>query len=564
MRAKAQVMRASTIDISIVSITSLMFTRLKRYNQFAKVLVKYGFGIILDQLYPEFSKHDFLRKKGEYEEGLVYTRIRMAIEELGPTFVKLGQMMSTRQELFPPPLIEELLKLTDNVPVLPFKNVNTVIEEICGPLSEIFQSFEEDAFAGASLSQVHRANLKNSSMVAVKVQRPGIKETIEVDLKILESLAERIEMTFQHLRIYNPTGIVQEFSVQIRKELDFVRDGKNADQISKNMRSISGVRVPRIIWEYSGSRVLVMEYINGVRIDDTNAIRELGINPKEIAEKGFAAYLKQILVDGFFHGDPHPGNLLVTPNGELVLLDFGNVGILRPDRRDEFTRVLYAIVKSDVEILLRAFSGLGIAIREEDVDPLKDELYVILQETRTYELGQYDIEESIREISSILYRYHIRVPTTLMLMMKVITMVVDIGVKLNPEFNFISTVGPYLDEIVTDQLLSPERIERASRKAASDVLGLPQALNKFLKGLVEGRLRVEMSDPGLRRVEQSIDRASDKLLLGMLAAAIIIGLSLVVAFKIPLYDWSFYGVIAGFGLAVLMVVYALRSIGNKS
>jgi len=540
-----------------------MFTQLKRYNQITKVLVKYGFGIMLDQLYPEFSKPDFLRRKGEHKEGLVYTRIRKAIEELGPTFVKLGQMMSTRQELFPPPLLEELLKLTDDVPALPFKNVKTVIEETCGPISETFQSFEEEAFAGASLSQVHRANLKNSSMVAVKVQRPGIKETIEVDIKILESLAERIEMTFQHLRIYNPTGIVQEFSVQIRKELDFVRDGKNADQISKNMKSISGVRVPRIIWEYSGSRVLVMEYINGVRVDDTNAIREFGINPREIAEKGFAAYLKQILVDGFFHGDPHPGNLLVTPNGELVLLDFGNVGVIRPDRRDEFIRALYAIVKSDVEMLLGAFSGLGIAIREENMDPLKDELYVVLQETKTYELDQYDIEESIREISSILYRYHIRVPTTLMLMMKVITMVVDLGVKLNPEFNFISRVEPYLDEIVTDSLLSPERIERASRKAVSDVLGLPQTLNKFLNGLVEGRMRVEMSGPGLRRVEQSIDRASDKLLLGMLAAAIIIGLSLVVAFKIPIYGWSFYGVIAGFGFAVLMVVFALRSIGNK-
>ncbi|MCK4581928.1 AarF/ABC1/UbiB kinase family protein, partial [Candidatus Bathyarchaeota archaeon] len=298
-----------------------MITRLKRYNQIAKVLVKYGFGIILDQLYPEVSRPDFLRKKGEHEESIVYTRIRMAIEELGPTFVKLGQMMSTRRELFPPPLIEELLKLTDDVPVLPFQKVKTVIEEICGPISETFQSFEEDAFAGASLSQVHRATLMDGSTVAVKVQRPGIREIIEVDLKILESMAERIETTFQHLRMYNPIGIVQEFSVQIRKELDFVRDGKNADRISKNMKNISGVRAPKIIWEYSGSRVLVMEYIKGVRVDDVDAIRELGIDLKEISEKGFAAYLNQILVDGFFHGDPHPGNLMVTPDGELVLLD---------------------------------------------------------------------------------------------------------------------------------------------------------------------------------------------------------------------------------------------------
>lgn len=539
-----------------------MITRLKRYNQIAKVLVKYGFGIILDQLYPEVSRPDFLRKKGEHEESIVYTRIRMAIEELGPTFVKLGQMMSTRRELFPPPLIEELLKLTDDVPALPFQKVKTVIEEICGPISETFQSFEEDAFAGASLSQVHRATLMDGSTVAVKVQRPGIREIIEVDLKILESMAERIETTFQHLRMYNPIGIVQEFSVQIRKELDFVRDGKNADRISKNMKNISGVRVPKIIWEYSGSRVLVMEYIKGVRVDDVDAIRELGIDLKEISEKGFAAYLNQILVDGFFHGDPHPGNLMVTPDGELVLLDFGNVGIIRPDRRDEFMRVLYAIVNSDVELFLGAFDGLGVSIREEDVDPLKDELYVILQETRAYELGQYDIEESMREISGILYRYRIQVPANLMLMMKVIIMVEGIGVKLDPEFNFISRVEPYLDEIVADQLLSPERIERASRKVASDVLGLSQALNESLKRLAEGRLRVEMSDPELKRVEQSIDRASYTLLLGMLVAAIIIGLSLVVALETPLSGWLLYGVIAGSGFAALMVVYALRSMGR--
>jgi len=402
----------------------------------------------------------------------------------------------------------------------------------------------------------------DGSTVAVKVQRPGIREIIEVDLKILESMAERIETTFQHLRMYNPIGMVQEFSVQIRKELDFVRDGKNADRISKNMKNISGVRAPKIIWEYSGSRVLVMEYINGVRVDDVDAIRELGIDLKEISEKEFAAYLNQILVDGFFHGDPQPGNLMVTPDGELVLLDFGNVGIIRPDRRDEFMRVLYAIVNSDVEMFLGAFDGLGVSIREEDVDPLKDELYVILQETRAYELGQYDLEESMREISGILYRYHIQVPANLMLMMKVIIMVEGIGIKLDPEFNFISRVEPYLDEIVADQLLSPERIERASRKVASDVLGLSQALNESLKRLAEGRLRVEMSDPELKRVEQSIDRASYKLLLGMLVAAIIIGLSLVVALETPLSGWLLYGVIAGSGFAALMVVYALRSMGR--
>ncbi|MGW8180745.1 MAG: ABC1 kinase family protein, partial [bacterium] len=284
-----------------------MVNKLARYAQIAGILSKYGFGIVLQQLYPDDKRPDFL-KPPEYESQDVYRRIRLAIEELGPTFIKLGQILSSRRDLLPLPLIEELLFLTDDVKPVPYEEIKTVVEETCGELGEFCIFVDPEPFAAASLSQVHRATLTDGSDVVFKVQRPKIRELIEVDLTILASLAERAEASLQYLRPYNPVGVIEEFSQQMRKELDFIRDGKNAEVIAENLKELSEIKIPKIYWEYSGPRLLVMEYIEGVRIDDLDALREKhGL--KHLADIGFEAYIHQIFIDGFYHGDPHPGNL---------------------------------------------------------------------------------------------------------------------------------------------------------------------------------------------------------------------------------------------------------------
>ncbi|WP_254059176.1 AarF/ABC1/UbiB kinase family protein, partial [Methanogenium sp. MK-MG] len=267
-----------------------MVTRLRRYGQIADVLIKYGFGIALEQVYPGSARRRFFRRKAPVSNLSDYERIRLALEELGPTFIKFGQIVSTRREMFPPGLIAELRKLTDKVPSLPFEDVRPTILESCGPVDEAFEYLEETPIAAASLSQVHRGMLKDGTLVAVKVQRPNIEGVIEVDLSILQSFAERIESRYPRMKIYNPTGIVQEFAIQIRRELDFANDGKNADHLRPIVAEVPHVRVPDIYWQYSGKRVLVMEYIAGVRVDDVESIRLIGANPRDVANRGTKCY----------------------------------------------------------------------------------------------------------------------------------------------------------------------------------------------------------------------------------------------------------------------------------
>src|SRR5208337_3596824 len=268
-----------------------MVTRIVRYAQIVDVLSKYGFGIGLEKIFPGRARFRLPSSGPKSDVSTIYERIRLALEELGPTFVKFGQIMSTRTELLPPEMIEQLKKLQDHAKPIPFSDVMMVIEENCPDWQDCFCDIEETPVASASIGQVHRAYLKDGTKVALKVRRPGIDEIIETDLQIL-------------------------------KELDFMHDARNADRMARNFRDVPGIKFPKIFWEFSTPHVLVMEFIEGVRIDDPEAMVQMGLNPHEIGVRGFHAYLKMIFEDGFFHGDPHPGNLFVTKDGDIVFLDF--------------------------------------------------------------------------------------------------------------------------------------------------------------------------------------------------------------------------------------------------
>jgi ubiquinone biosynthesis protein len=504
-----------------------MVNRLARYAQIAGILSKYGFGIFLQELYPDDKRPDFL-KPPEYESQDVYRRIRLAIEELGPTFIKLGQILSSRRDLLPLPLIEELLFLTDDVKPVDYEEVKTVIEETCGELGGFCIFVDPVPFAAASLSQVHRATLTDGSDVVFKIQRPKIRELIEVDLTILANLAERAEASFPYLRPYNPVGVIEEFSQQMRKELDFIRDGKNAEAIANNLKDLPEVKIPKVYWEYSGPRLLVMEYVEGVRIDDLDALREKH-DLKHLAEIGFEAYVHQIFIDGFYHGDPHPGNLRVTDDGKIVFFDFGLVGILRPERRQAYTRVLYGVISGDIDMLLDSFEELDIEIDSENIDSLKDEMYTILKETQNYKLEDYSFEESINQLNSVLYRYQIRMPGSLMLMIKVIAMVGDIGFNLDPEFNFMERIKPYLNDLLRTSFFNQESIDQARNTLTREILGLPKSIRKLFDRISSGQSKMEVTVPELSQMQESVDNIGWKLFLGLLGMGLIIGLSIIIS-----------------------------------
>ena len=510
-----------------------MVTRIVRYAQIVDILSKYGFGIGLEKLFPGRARFKLPGGDKTAEGTTIYERIRLALEELGPTFVKFGQIMSTRTELLPPEMIDQLKRLQDHAKPVPFSEVMAIIEENCPEWEDYFGDIEETPVASASIGQVHRAYLRDGTKVALKIQRPGIPEIIELDIGILQSMAERIETVLPETRLYNPKGMVDDFAHQIVKELDFTRDARNANRMSRNFQNFPGVRFPKIYWEYSKPHFLVMEFIEGVRIDDREAIMEMGLDPHAIGVRGFHAYLKMIFEDGYFHGDPHPGNLLVTKEGDIVFLDFGIVGILRPEKRQNFINLLFALTTDNIELMIRSLEGFGIVIAEEDREALRDDLYIMMHDFSGGDgdgVSQLNFGLVVAELTEAMRRYRLKVPMNLMLLLKVFVMVLDIGVRLDPKFNFGKEITPYLSKLADVNTFSEGYMKRASMallEGADALLDMPRNINLMLRRLSTGSFRLEIVENDIQKLQMSLDRFSDKLLMGMVVASLVIGSSLV-------------------------------------
>ncbi|WP_067048794.1 ABC1 kinase family protein [Methanofollis ethanolicus] len=542
-----------------------MIRQLGRYRQIVGVLAKYGLGAVAEGVFPPRAGPGIGKGPGETAPDPVYRRVRLAIEELGPTFIKFGQILSTRREVLPRGLVRELEMLTDTVAPLPFAVIRPIVEEECGPIPEAFASFDEKPVAAASLAQVHRAVLMDGTVVAVKVQRPGIRKVIEDDLEILASLARRVERHRPDLAVYNPTGLVQEFALQIRRELDFVQEGKNAAALARNLEDFPRVVVPAIVWAYSGPRLLTMTFIDGVRIDDLDGIRALGVSPGRIADILLAVYLKQVFEDGFFHADPHPGNLLVTGAGSLAFVDFGTVGILRPERRDAFIRLVYGVVDEDTDAVVEAYRDLGIAPRDGTIDLFKDDTYATLRGLGSYEIGQVDIRGVMEEIPETLRRYHLRVPLSLMQVIKVLLFLTSICLNLDPSFNFPARAGPTVRKIRMRQVFSAERLEHmvaSAHRQIRDAVELPQTANTTLRKLSTGGVSIGIVSADLADLAASVRYAANILLVGMVGAGFVLGAGLVLlSSERPespvLYDAISAVTLSGFSLAIIIALVAV-------
>ena len=538
-----------------------MVTQIRRYAQIVDILGKYGFGIALEKLFPGKPRFRLPTAGAPSETSTVYERIRLAVEELGPTFVKFGQIMSTRTELLPPELIEELKKLQDHAKPLPFSDVKEVILQTCPNIDDWFLEIDETPLASASIGQVHCAVLRDGTRVALKVQRPNIPDVIETDLAILTSMADRFDAVFPEVRVYNPIGMVDDFSQQIRKELDFLRDARNADRMARNFKDVPGIRFPKIYWEYSSTRMLVMEFIEGVRIDNVEAIQGMNVDPHEVGVHGFHAYLKMIFEDGFFHGDPHPGNLLVTQEGDVVFLDFGIVGVLRPEKRQIFINLLFALVTEDIELMLKSLEGFGIQINEADREALRDDLYIMIHDFGGDRVQQFNFGLMVTELTETMRRYRLKVPMNLMLLLKVFVMVLDIGILLDPFFNFGKEITPYLTKLADTNNLSAAYVKRASNsmmEAVDAMFDLPRNVNLMLKRLSTGTVRLEVVDTDIQKLQMALDRASDKLMIGLVVAALVVGSSLIlISSSLTLPKEVFWLAILGYSAAVLVGFYAI-------
>jgi ubiquinone biosynthesis protein len=407
--------------------------------------------------------------------------------------------------------------------------------------------------------------LKDGTPVAIKIQRPGIKEIIETDLLILQSMALRIERVFPEARIYNPTGMVKDFANQIRKELDFLQEARTAERMRQNFRDVPGIHIPTIYWEFSSSRILVMEFAEGIRIDDLDAITAMGLDPREIGARGFHAYLKMIFEDGFFHGDPHPGNLLVNGEGTIVLLDFGIAGIIREEKRRNFMNFLVALMNEDTDLLIRSLEGFGVVIPARNREALQDDLFMLIQDLDLDSaISQFNFPLFVNELSEILRRYRITVPMNLMLLLKVLVMILDIGVRLDPAFNIRNELSPYLVEITEKNALSGGHAKRISvtlLETVDAILDMPRYTNLTLRRLSTGTVSLEMVPTDIVAFQTSIESASDKMMIGLVMGSLVIGSSLVLkAAPVELPSGISLVAILGYGAAMLAGFYAVYHI----
>ncbi len=503
---------------------------LRRYGQIADVLVKYGFGYFINELFPGFINTKKTAVE-EYSGYSTYARIRMALEELGPTFVKFGQQMSTRTELFPAEMIEELCKLQDRVGVVPFDEVIPTLDEYIPDWRDVFTSVDQKPLAAASISQVYRAVMQDGTVLALKIQRPKITARIEQDVVLLRSIAQLFEGKRPELRMYNPVSLVDDFTTQIRKELDFTRDGMNAERLARNMRlsGIPGIKVPKIYWDYSGKELLAMEFVAGCRSDDVDAILAMGMDPKELSSRGLKAFMVQIFQNGFYHGDPHAGNLRISPSGDLVFLDFGVCGVVMKDMRNKFISLILALLSADTDMTIRYIKNLGVQIPQTGIDEFRGELYLALQDYK--EMGaQVNFSGLLGSIQDLFQKNNIRVPPNIMQLLKAMMLVSNVAFTLDPDLEFTKEVEPFLKQIVADEMKDPANLQKKMLDAKmrfEDLARVPKQLGSVLEMASEGKLKVDISAKEVTHLSDTIEGAVDKLVIGLILSAIVIGLSLV-------------------------------------
>lgn len=496
-----------------------------RLRQITQVLVKHGFGELvartdLASLVPFRKEAEPAPKKSLPE------RLRLVLQELGPSFVKLGQVLSTRPDLLPESLVSELKKLQEDVPPVPFADVKKEIEETLGmPIGDAFVEFDEAPLASASIGQVHKAKLKLADDeivdVAVKVQRPNIRQTVERDLDLLYLMARLVERTIPESSIYSPSGLVAEFDRAITAELDYTIEAKNAERFAKNFADNPAVRFPKVYQQVSGKKVHVAEFFHGKKIDE--ALQD-GYPGAQIARESVRIIAQMIFVDGMFHADPHPGNLRIlgSPDKPVVgMLDLGLIGELSSDMRDKATTLMIAAVRQDVDDLADALLAMGKARSKVDKDAFRVHVEKISARHLGKPIKEIEIAALIRDLVEGAVKFEIEMPVEMTMVGKALMTVEGIGKQLDPDLDVLSEARPFFLKILKERY-SPEKIGLRLLKAATKFSGaatdVPPLLAEVLDDVRKGRIRVLADDPGMAH---AIERLGRRVTLGVLAATLI-------------------------------------------
>ena len=547
-----------------------------RIRQITNVFLKYGFGKVIDQIhlgrFIPFRKR--MRTFGQWppvKSPSAPEQLRMAFAELGPSFIKLAQILSSRPDLITKRYAEEFKKLQDRVPPFPVDEAIRIVEQETGRnLQDIFIEFDRTPIAAASIAQVFRGKLIDGSDIIIKVQRPHIREQIETDIAILTYAANLLEKYIPESSFFNPTGIIEEFSRTVRKELDFVEEARNCMRFRRNFEQNTDIYIPRVFEEHITDKVIIMEHIEGVRIDDIANITRQGLDRKRLAKVGVDAYFKQILEDGFFHADPHPGNIFAMPSGQIGFMDFGIVGRVTPELRETMASTFLALIHKDFDKLIDQYIELGLVPEHVDLEAFRREfkadLMDFLDPLYGMTLGEihFNFADYLESVTHIALKHNMKIPSDLLLVNKAMLVLESLGSELDPEFDFIAAAEPYATKLIKDRL-RPGRLYEKARKnvmEASDfVMLFPKQLRQIIQKVLKDDIGVKMTHIGMDKLIKDMDRSSNRIAFSMIISAILLSSAIMHATGAgpSIFGFSLLGMSA-FGIAFVLGIWLIISI----
>ena len=513
--------------------THRTYQNIRRFHKIVAILIKYGFGGLVKELklFPFLASLERVLFFRRTKKALsIPERIRLVLEELGPTFIKLGQVASTRADLLPPEWIEELKKLQDAVPPFPFEKVKEVVEHgLKAPLSEKFKTFEETPCASASIAQVHYAVLMDGQEAAVKVKRPGIDKIIESDISVMHTIAYLLDRYVPQAKRYRPVEVVNEFARVIHREQDFTVEGANVNRFCKMFEGDTTVKVPEVFWDYTTSEVLTLERIYGTPLDETEKIKAKGLDIKKIAENGIRAFFKQVFEFGYFHADLHPGNIFTSDDGTIIYLDFGIVGRLDENLRRYLASLLFHLIRQDYHNMALIHREMGLISKDVDMGEFEEALRDIAEPVLGRTLEQINMSGLIMKLIRTARRFQMRLQPNLLLLQKSMVIIEGVGRQLYPDIDMWEVAKPLIYKWMIKEKASPGRIYTRGKKRVDNFIEMatdvPYQVHSILSKTLSEELKIGFVHHRLETLSEEINILGRRFAMGMIIAALIIGSS---------------------------------------
>jgi ubiquinone biosynthesis protein len=549
--------------------TLSMVRDLPRLHDISAVLIRYGWGDMvrilgISHLLERAGRLLHWQSSNEVAQLDLPVRIRLALTELGPTFVKLGQILATRVDVFPPSWISEFEKLHSHVPPVPFERLRPDLETVWGgPVETIFKDFELEPFAAASIAQVHRAHLPDGTPVVVKVRRPDILPKIEADLRILSHLGRLMELQMPDVRRYRPVQIVGQLKRSLLREFDLVKEARNLESFAEHFKDDETVHIPRVYWQYCSESVNVQEELVGVPGTEMARARAEGFDLNLLAARGADVVLKMILLDGYFHADPHPGNVVYLPGNRVGLLDFGMVGRITDTRREQLIDFLEALIHKDEGGMLNVLT-LWAGDAEIDEEHLAYDISEMVFGYDNLTLKDIRIGALLSEVTGVMRDNHLSLPPDLTLLFKAIITLEGLGHQLNPDFHMVDHLTPFVQRVM-EARYSPQALAKRARRGfkemAEIVVGLPRDVARLFRMARRGRLRVDLDLKRLDHFGLQLNQAANRLTMGVLTASLVVGSSIIMTVKggPELFGLPLFGLL-GFVVAFFNSIWILYAI----